>query len=243
VRWEDFARGRHGMWMEGDEMMMGDAPDDGARAGHDIATLRIVDGDGAYQLAEGDPVLAAVGRSIAPVVYEPDELIDFTGAHGTELGEQMEMVRDEQDRWIHLADFYIDGKSWMPDAMAGPSQPLAPTARTARIGDKILWEVHNTTMMSHPFHLHGFSYQPVEFRTYEGEGDDHRDAHDHYVRYPVEHVEYEDTTHIPSNTSLVFLVDIADPNGDGGAAGRWMKHCHIFQHGEAGMMSELVVEP
>lgn len=240
VRWEDFARGRHGMWMEGDQMMMGDAVDDGLRTGFDVAKLRIVDGDGSFTVAEGDPVLAAVGRTIAPIPRTPDTL-DYTGAMGTELGEAMEMVKDENGKWIHLADFFIDGQTWMPNPMAGPSQPLAPSARTAKIGDRILWEVHNTTMMSHPFHLHGFSYQPIEFRKYDAE-DEHRDAHDHYIRYAVDHAEYEDTTHIPSNTSLVFLVDIEDPNGDGGAAGRWMKHCHIFQHGESGMMSELVVE-
>ncbi len=243
VRWEDFARGRHGMWMEGDVMMMGDALDDGLRPGHDVAKLRIVEGSGAsYALAEGDPVLAAVGRRVQPI-DDSGDILDFTDGRGTELGESMEMVLDEDGKWIHLADFFIDNRSWMPDPMAGPSQPIAPNARVVKLGDRILWEVHNTTMMSHPFHLHGFSYQPVEFRRYEEEEEDHRDAHDHYVRWPVEHVEFEDTTHIPSNTSLVFLVDIADPNGDGGAIGRWMKHCHIFQHGESGMMSELVVEP
>ncbi len=241
VRWEDFARGRHGMYMEGEMMMMGDALDDGTRGGVDIATLRIVDGSGSYTIAEGDPVLQAVGRAVEPVDVS-GEVRDFTGDNGTELGEQMEMIQDADGKWVHLADFYIDGQSWTPDALGGVSQPLAPTARTATIGDTIEWEVHNTTAMSHPFHLHGFSYQPVEFRLYPEE-DEHRDAHDHYVRWAVDQVEYEDTTHIPAGASVVFRVDIADPNGDGGAAGRWMKHCHIFQHGESGMMSELVVEP
>jgi FtsP/CotA-like multicopper oxidase with cupredoxin domain len=40
---------------------------------------------------------------------------------------------------------------------------------------------------------------------------------------------------------MTILLPLLDPVGDGGALGRWMRHCHILQHAEGGMMSELVV--
>jgi len=246
IMWEDFARGRHGMWMEGDEMVMGDALDDGTRASVEVATLSIVQGSGAFAIAEGDALLEAVGRSIEPVDMSGDT-VDFTGANGTALEETMEMVFEDNE-WKHIAGFFIDGASWMPDT-TGPSQALAPTAKHATIGDRVVWEVRNTTGMAHPFHLHGFSYQPIAYLIHE-DGDEHGDqtgstdaATAAYTRLDFDHVEYEDTTHIPAHSSLLMHVELADPNGDGGAAGRWMKHCHIFQHGESGMMSELVVAP
>ncbi len=246
IRWEDFARGRHGMWLEGDEMVMGDAKDDGERPGRAVATLEIVAGTAGYVMGDGDPVLAAVGRQVAPVDTEPAgaPMLEFIGEARTELSETMEMIQ-VGNSWVHEAEFFIDGQSWHPE-MTGPSQPMAPTARYARIGDTIEWEVHNSTTMAHPFHLHGFSYQPIAY-VWHGDGDEegHRDGHEAetVARWEWPMVEYEDTTHIPSGASLLFRVHLDDPNGDGGAAGRWMKHCHIFQHGESGMMSELVVTP
>ena len=147
----------------------------------------------------------------------------------------------EGDRWAHIAGFYIDDSSWTPQADGGPDQPEAPTSRHATIGDTIVWEVRNSTAMAHPFHLHGFSYQPIAYLMHGEEDHDATEEVDTLRRWDVDWVELEDTTHIPANSSLLFHVEIADPHGDGGAAGRWMKHCHIFQHGESGMMSELVV--
>jgi FtsP/CotA-like multicopper oxidase with cupredoxin domain len=130
--------------------------------------------------------------------------------------------------------------SWShPPDHGGPELPLAPSARTAKLGDTILWEVRNDTGMSHPFHLHGFSYQPLELVRH---AEDHDGEEQVEVRMPFEHVEHVDTTNIPAHSSLFFRVPLHDPNADGGALGRWMLHCHIIQHAEAGMMSELLVE-
>ena len=90
--------------------------------------------------------------------------------------------------------------------------------------------------MSHPLHLHGFSYQPVSFaRTDEEAGT--------VTTWELGYDEFEDTTVLPGETSLFLRMRLDDPVGNGGAVGRWMRHCHILQHGEHGMMSELVVEP
>ena len=65
------------------------------------------------------------------------------------------------------------------------------------------------------------------------------------------HNEYVDTINIPPHTSAFYLFHIdsrpgyAAPVGTttgNGALGNWVFHCHIFQHGENGMMSFLRVE-
>jgi FtsP/CotA-like multicopper oxidase with cupredoxin domain/uncharacterized membrane protein len=96
--------------------------------------------------------------------------------------------------------------------------------------------VRNTSSAHHPFHLHGFSFQP---KTYE-QG---------VPLVPVftwTHQEFRDTVDVPPATTLRFRVrlddrELADGATPGGALGRWMFHCHIFSHGHHGMMSELVV--
>lgn len=237
LRWEDFARGRHGMSMEGGQMVMGDADDDGSRPGVEVALFELTERQGPdYQIAEGDPVLAAVGRTVTPVDPGPSPL-RFVGQQATVLGERMQMLQDPNGAWRHEAAFLIDGQSWThPPEHGGADLPLAPTARQARLGDRIVWEVRNDTEMAHPFHLHGFAYQPIAF---EGPTGPHGEGE--RVRWELDHVEYADTTHIPPHTSLFLHVGLDDPNGDGGGLGRWMVHCHLVQHAEAGMMSELVV--
>jgi FtsP/CotA-like multicopper oxidase with cupredoxin domain len=250
LRWEDYARGRHGMWMEGDQMVMGDADDDGTREGHDIATFELVEGTASgFSIEEGDPILTALGRSVGQVDMS-GPVIEFMGEAATELQGDMPMWL-EGDTWLMDTEMTIDGIEWKPE-MTGASQPEAPTAKYGNIGDVIQWEVHNTTSMAHPWHLHGFSYQPIEFIRHDTEGDGHGDEEgegegeeepETFTKWSIDYDEYEDTTLIPPHTSLIYRVKLEDPNGDGGAAGRWLKHCHIFQHGEDGMMSELIVAP
>ena len=245
LRWEDWARGRHGMWMDGDEMIMADAEDDGTRPGVDVATFRVTAGGGtSYSLAEGDPVLAAVGRSVE-VLSTDGVSVDFTGAARTELQELMEMDQDASGTWVMSSEFFIDDEAWTP-SLDGPTQSTAPTARHARIGDRLSWEVHNSTAMAHPFHLHGFSFQVTEMVRDEAEA--HEEGEDTSegpmtTRWQPAAPEWMDTVNIPPFTSAMLVVDVSDPNGDGGALGRWMAHCHIFQHAEEGMMTELIVDP
>jgi FtsP/CotA-like multicopper oxidase with cupredoxin domain len=251
LRWEDYARGRHGMWMEGDEMVMGDADDDGTRPGIQIATFEIVAGTGSgYRLSAGDPILEAIGRSVGQVDTS-GTIVDFTGEdQNTKLQGAMPMWK-VGDTWLMDTEMTINGVEWHPDR-TGPTQPEAPTAKHASLGDVLVWEVHNTTSMAHPWHLHGFSYQPLEFIRHDGEGDGHEAGGEEEeeeeedlttTHWTLDYDEYEDTTLIPPHTSLIYRVKLEDVNGDGGAAGRWLKHCHIFQHGEDGMMSELIVSP
>jgi FtsP/CotA-like multicopper oxidase with cupredoxin domain len=95
--------------------------------------------------------------------------------------------------------------------------------------------------MVHPYHLHGFSFQPVGLVRWPDPEDAQGDGS--AVRLAWDHDEFEDTIAMPPWSSAWLRVAIADPAGDGSAAGRWAQHCHILQHGENGMMSELVVAP
>ena len=240
LRWEDFARGRHDMWMEGDEMMMGDAADDGLREGTEVARFRLVEGDdAAFSIAEGDPILTAVGRSVGSV--DDSAALDWFDDDGTTLDEEMDHVPDGNGNLEMTYWFGMNGLDWTPDHMGGPTQEEAPSARHAKLGDTLRWEVRNNSMMAHPFHLHGFSYQPYELVRWANPEDEESDGS--AVRISIPYDEFEDTTLLPPYSSLYFKVRIADPEGDGSAAGRWVEHCHILQHGEHGMMSELVVDP
>jgi FtsP/CotA-like multicopper oxidase with cupredoxin domain len=233
--WRDVARGRHGMWMEDGVMVMGDAEDDGRRAEEPVATFRLVAGDAIpWEHGEGDPVLASLGRSAETVELAGER--DWTGSAAMVFSELMELWEDDDGIWRMATELYVDGISWHPDHLSGPDQAEAPTAVHAPLGATLLWEVRNDSPMAHPFHLHGFSYQPVSFARIDEDAGT-------VTTWDVGVMEMEDTTLIPGDSSLFVRVRLEDRVGDGGAIGRWMRHCHIQQHGENGMTSELIVDP
>lgn len=235
IRWEDVARGRHTMWMEGDEMMMGAVEDDGTRPGEQVATLRLTDAPaGTWTGEEGSPLLESVGRAVD--VLAGDGALDWTGDAAMVFSEEMDMFQDGAGIWQMTTALFVDGETWMADHDVGPSQPEAPTAVHAKLGQTIDWEIRNDTEMGHPLHIHGFSYQPLSFRRVDEENDT-------VTTWTPGYAELEDTTLLPGETSLFIRMRLDDPVGNGGGLGRWMRHCHILQHGENGMMSELIVEP
>jgi len=117
------------------------------------------------------------------------------------------------------------------------------SARYARVGDTLELQVTNETGRAHhPFHLHGFSIQPVSL----SKGP---------AVYNYSYHEFVDEIDIPAGYTLTFRVRLADrPNfyddkgkvlevatPNGGALGRWLFHCHILFHATLGMISELDV--
>lgn len=90
----------------------------------------------------------------------------------------------------------------------------------AHVGTTEIWEVENTTGYDHPFHLHGFFFQPLMM--------DGR---------PYPEREWKDTLNIPAMTKLAFAVEYDD------RPGMWMFHCHILDHADLGMMAMLMVAP
>ncbi|MGZ8516887.1 MAG: multicopper oxidase family protein, partial [Chitinophagaceae bacterium] len=115
------------------------------------------------------------------------------------------------------------------------STPHIASSRYARTNDVLHLTITNTTNANHPFHLHGFSFQPISL-TPTGMG----------TTYTFPYVEFRDNINIPAQHALQIRVHITDrelANGStlGGHFGRWLFHCHIFFHAHHGMLSELVI--
>jgi FtsP/CotA-like multicopper oxidase with cupredoxin domain len=133
------------------------------------------------------------------------------------------------------ADLGIDGVLGHHD-FAGDytAIPHEGSARYAKVGDILELTVTNTTGAHHPFHLHGFSIQPIEL------------THPANPDYTFPYTDYRDNIDVPAGYTLRFRVRLDDrPLMDGitpgGAMGRWVFHCHIFFHAVFGMISEFVV--
>ncbi len=127
--------------------------------------------------------------------------------------------------------------------------PHEASARYARLGDSLELTVTNHTGAHHPFHLHGFSIQPINLTDTMldppplGAPDGSPGTGPSYT-FP--RVEYRDNIDIPPGYTLRFRVRLDDrPMMDGvtpgGGIGRWVLHCHIFFHAVFGMISEFVV--
>lgn len=84
-----------------------------------------------------------------------------------------------------------------------------------RAGQRVAITFHNTTMMSHPMHLHGHHFQVVTFN-----GQPFRGA-------------MRDTVMVPPMAKVTVAFDADNP-------GRWLMHCHNEYHQMAGMMTEVV---
>ena len=107
--------------------------------------------------------------------------------------------------WKHGIDFLVN------DAMHAVDAPVY-------VGDVQVWEIVNTSMMDHPFHLHGFFFQVIEEN---GMAPQYKAWKDTYNLKP---------------RSTVKIAWIPDDR-----PGRWMYHCHILEHHEAGMMGHFEV--
>jgi FtsP/CotA-like multicopper oxidase with cupredoxin domain len=90
------------------------------------------------------------------------------------------------------------------------------TMVTARVGDTDIWTIDNETSWDHPFHLHGFFFEPID------------------VAGQVVH-EWKDTFNVSTKTTRKIIVHYDDRPGD------WMYHCHILEHAETGLMSMLML--
>jgi FtsP/CotA-like multicopper oxidase with cupredoxin domain len=81
-----------------------------------------------------------------------------------------------------------------------------------------IWEVSNTSMMDHPFHLHGFFFQVIEENG-----------------KPPDYMAWKDTVNLTprSKIKIAWMPD--------NRPGTWMYHCHILEHHAAGMMANFEV--
>ena len=121
------------------------------------------------------------------------------------------------------------------DGMQSTGNPFyLASSRHAALANTMELMVTNTTGAHHPFHLHGFSFQPKTLTSTIGG-----------PSYNFLYNEFLDIMDVPAFSTLIFRVSLADrPMPDkalGGGLGRWLFHCHILPHATFGMMSELHV--
>ena len=143
--------------------------------------------------------------------------------------------------------------------------PYQGETHYALVGDVIEYTISNyNSGQHHPFHQHGFSFQPV--RVIDN-GADKDDPSDDTVLYEFDYNEFVDVIDVyglsattgANNQSIVVRSRLENrpritdnrqeagapaPNQSfpvGGAAGRWVMHCHLFLHAALGMITELVV--
>ncbi len=90
--------------------------------------------------------------------------------------------------------------------------------KPVKVGELQVWEINNSSLMDHPFHLHGFFFQVLEVNG----------------KVP-EYISWKDTINLPprSKTKIAWIPD--------DRPGTWMYHCHILEHHEAGMMAHFNV--
>ena len=81
-----------------------------------------------------------------------------------------------------------------------------------------VWEISNTSLMDHPFHLHGYFFQVIEVNG-----------------NPPAYRAWKDTFNLTprSKVKIAWMPEHR--------LGTWMYHCHILEHHEAGMMANFEV--
>jgi FtsP/CotA-like multicopper oxidase with cupredoxin domain len=105
----------------------------------------------------------------------------------------------------HGIDFLVNGE------MHNNDKPVY-------VGELQVWEIANTSLMDHPFHLHGYFFQVIEEN---GKAPAYKAWKDTYNLKPK------------SKIKIAWLPD--------NRPGMWMYHCHILEHHEAGMMGHFEV--
>jgi FtsP/CotA-like multicopper oxidase with cupredoxin domain len=90
--------------------------------------------------------------------------------------------------------------------------------KPVKVGELQIWEVANTSLMDHPFHLHGFFFQVIEENGTS-----------------PEYMAWKDTINVQprSKVKIAWMPD--------NRPGTWMYHCHILEHHAAGMMAHFEV--
>jgi len=90
--------------------------------------------------------------------------------------------------------------------------------KPVKAGELQVWDIVNTTLMDHPFHLHGFFFQVLSVN---GE--------------PPPWRSWEDVVNVPPRAT-VRIAWMPDER-----PGSWMYHCHILEHHASGMMGHFDV--
>jgi FtsP/CotA-like multicopper oxidase with cupredoxin domain len=205
--------------------------------------------------AAGDAILAGTAEDVEDLKgLVTTSLIDPAPFGGTS-NETIKLTDEKPAGYVQQTPS-VDALAAMLDTNLGNGDwllvPHPPNARYVHIGDVLELTVQNDTSTVHPYHLHGFSMQPVRYTR----------ADNGQLLYAFPYDEFLDTIDLLPAQALVFRVRIDDrprfcdlspsyPPGPvladcethecGGVVGRWLYHCHIVQHGSLGMISEIDV--
>ncbi len=185
----------------------------------------------AYSISAGTPLRAATHDPVPVLGPATGTVLDPSTFSPAKLGNATSAIAFTQSG----TSIGVNGVIGVHSDSGYQTWPHLGSTRYAKIGDTLELTTTNSTGASHPFHLHGFSIQPVSLT---------KGA----TTYTWPYHEFRDNVEIPAGATLKFFVKLedrplADGKTPGGALGRWMFHCHIFFHGELGMLSELVVVP
>jgi FtsP/CotA-like multicopper oxidase with cupredoxin domain len=197
-----------------------------------------------FQIAAGDDVLGAGSiEDLTGLVIEDHLLPPPEGQPGS-MQETIRLTNFTPDgvpgpRIDHVAGNF--GESGDDFTLV----PHADSSRYAAVGGVLELTIKNETSAHHPFHIHGFAYQPVAMLDVNGG-----------ILYEYPYREFVDNVDVHNGQQLVFRVPLDDrgmtcddpvvPRAcadapSRGAVGRWLFHCHVFHHAALGMISELVV--
>jgi FtsP/CotA-like multicopper oxidase with cupredoxin domain len=168
-------------------------------------------------LREGDIartgfVLATKGAEIARIAESGEQK---AGTVGLELEARLKAVEPLPPRFAdRTVEVLLGGDMtkyvWTIDGdVYGKNKPIPVVA-----GERVELVMKNTTMMSHPMHLHGTDFEVVAIngRRFVGAR--------------------RDTVMVPAMTTVTIAFDADNP-------GRWAYHCHNAYHQEAGMMTSV----
>jgi FtsP/CotA-like multicopper oxidase with cupredoxin domain len=198
-----------------------------------VAHFNVAGSGASYALSPGDAVRASIPGATVEVLGAPTASVldpaSFAPAKPGNPSPNIQLMATGSSLQV---DGHV-GEHDAPPPYTGIAHP--PSQRyAAAIGEVLELQTTNTTASHHPFHLHGFSIQPISL-TKTGGPD-----------YTFPYAEYRDNIDVPHNYTLTYRLRLDDrPMADGitagGALGRWVFHCHIFFHAVFGMISEFDV--
>lgn len=149
-----------------------------------------------------------VQESKPSIAVIPGKLAEIISLATREAAVNRKVVLSVDLNMQRIIDFRVNKK------MHGWDKPVM-------VGDLQIWEVSNTSLMDHPFHLHGFFFQVLEENG----------------KAPV-YKAWKDTYNLKPRSSIkiAWMPD--------NRPGRWMYHCHLIEHHAAGMMANFeVIDP
>ena len=192
-----------------------------------IMHLNVTGAVQSFTMAAGTNILASIGAAV-PVLPTPTGSFISPPAGKPGLG----TLRIELQSGPRI-DTITGSFAGFPDFQ---TVPHIGSTRYAALDADLTLTVGNTTNAHHPFHLHGFSFQPLML-THDT---------DATKNFSWTYNEFRDNVDIPPAYTLTAKVHFEDRGWHdgttiGGGFGRWLFHCHIFHHAHKGMISELVV--